>query len=309
MALASVQRRDALQVKVRAARAGEAELSAPVAAHLTEWVEKFDDAAACDTIYKALEPLLAAERATSPLLESIYHSRSMLTKNSQWIIGGDGWAYDIGFGGLDHVLARARERQHRRARHRDVLEHGRPGVEVDAAVGARQVRDVGEGAGEEGPGAVRDGVRERVRRVVRARRRLLADGGGVQGGGGVRGDVLLLCYSPCIDWGIDMAKMMEIQKMAVDCGYWPLYRYNPASIAAGDNAFSLDSKRIKSSLATYLQNENRYASLRRTNVERADYLQGEFEASTVKRAGDEPAKSHATPHSPYLTPHIPHIYR
>ena len=46
------------------------------------------------------------EFATSPLLESIYHSRSMLTKNSQWIIGGDGWAYDIGFGGLDHVLAR-----------------------------------------------------------------------------------------------------------------------------------------------------------------------------------------------------------
>ena len=95
------------------------------------------------------------------------------------------------------------------------------------------------------------------------------------------GTSLLLCYSPCIDWGIDMAKMMEIQKMAVDCGYWPLYRYNPASIAAGDNAFSLDSKRIKSSLATYLQNENRYASLRRTNVERADYLQGEFEASTT----------------------------
>ena len=93
----------------------------------------------------------------------------------------------------------------------------------------------------------------------------------------------------------------------VDCGYWPLYRYNPASIAAGDNAFSLDSKRIKSSLATYLQNENRYASLRRTNVERADYLQGEFEASTVKRM--ETNRRHATPHSPYLTPHIPHIYR
>ena len=124
---------------------------------------------------------------------------------------------------------------------------------------------------------------------------------------GTIGTSLLLCYSPCIDWGIDMAKMMEIQKMAVDCGYWPLYRYNPASIAAGDNAFSLDSKRIKSSLATYLQNENRYASLRRTNVERADYLQGEFEASTVKRM--ERNQRHATPHSPYHTPHIPHIRR
>ena len=63
----------------------------------------------------------------------------------------------------------------------------------------------------------------------------------------------------------------------------PLYRYNPAALTQGDSPFSLDSKRIKASLANYLQNENRYASLRRTDSARADYLQGEFEASTVKR--------------------------
>ena len=77
-----------------------------------------------------------------------------------------------------------------------------------------------------------------------------------------------------------------------------------------ENPFSLDSKRIKSSLATYLQNENRYASLRRTNVERADYLQGEFEASTVKRMETNQRKgASVTPYSPHLTHHTLHTYR
>lgn len=82
-----------------------------------------------------------------------------------------------------------------------------------------------------------------------------------------------------------MAKMMEIQKTAVDSGYWPLYRYNPARAnkAEPENPFMLDSKRIKVPLKTYLDNENRYAALRRTNAARADKLQGAFEVSTKKR--------------------------
>ena len=263
--------------------------------------------ARCDAIYNDLEPLLAAERATSPLLESIYHSRSMLTKNSQWIIGGDGWAYDIGFGGLDHVLARG---ENVNIVVLDTEMYSNTGGQVSkstpqsalvkfATSGKAQAKkDLGQYAmGYENVYVASCALGADYSQTVAAFKEAEA----------YEGTSLLLCYSPCIDWGIDMAKMMEIQKMAVDCGYWPLYRYNPASIAAGDNAFSLDSKRIKSSLATYLQNENRYASLRRTNVERADYLQGEFEASTVKRM--ETNRRHATPHSPYLTPHIPHIYR
>lgn len=77
---------------MRAALGGEAELSDGLRASLQQWTEVFEDAAQCDAIYKQLEPMLEAERANSPLLESIYHGRSMLTKNSQWIIGGDGWA-------------------------------------------------------------------------------------------------------------------------------------------------------------------------------------------------------------------------
>ena len=106
MALASVQRRGALAVKVRAALDGEVEVSDELHGLLAQWVDKQDDAGACDALQASIEPLLAAEKEGQPLLESIHHSRSMLSKSSQFIIGGDGWAYDIGFGGLDHVLSK-----------------------------------------------------------------------------------------------------------------------------------------------------------------------------------------------------------
>ena len=283
MALASVQRRDALQVKVRAALAGEAELSAPVRDLFTEWIEKFDDAQACDVIYRSLEPMLKQEASSSPLLESIYHSRSMLTKNSQWIIGGDGWAYDIGFGGLDHVLARG---ENVNIVVLDTEMYSNTGGQVSkstpqsalvkfATSGKSQAKkDLGQYAmGYENVYVASCAMGADYAQTVNAFKEAEA----------YEGTSLLLCYSPCIDWGIDMAKMMEIQKMAVDCGYWPLYRYNPANATNGENPFALDSKRIKSSLASYLQNENRYASLRRTNVERADLLQGAFATSVGKR--------------------------
>ena len=93
----------------------------------------------------------------------------------------------------------------------------------------------------------------------------------------------MLCYSPCIDWGIDMSKMMAVQKLAVDSGYWPLYRYDPSLKESGDNPFRLDSRRIKTSLANYLKGENRYAALRRADSSRADLLQGAFEDYTHRR--------------------------
>merc|ERR1719506_1904794 len=283
MALASVQRREQLQVKVRAALSGEAPVSAELSAMLDKWLDEVNDPAKCDELAYQLEPLLDAERTGNPLLESIYHSRQMLTKNSQWIIGGDGWAYDIGFGGLDHVLARG---ENVNIVVLDTEMYSNTGGQVSkstpqsalvkfATSGKSQAKkDLGQYAmGYENVYVASCALGADYAQTVAAFKEAEA----------YEGTSLLLCYSPCIDWGIDMSKMMEIQKMAVDCGYWPLYRYNPAALTQGDSPFSLDSKRIKASLANYLQNENRYASLRRTDSARADYLQGEFEASTVKR--------------------------
>ena len=80
-----------------------------------------------------------------------------------------------------------------------------------------------------------------------------------------------------------MKDMMQIQKMAVDSGYWPLYRYDPRLAEQEMPPFQLDSRRIKSSLAGYLKNENRYAALTRTDAGRAERLQGAFEDYTMRR--------------------------
>ena len=91
-----------------------------------------------------------------------------LVKKSVWIVGGDGWAYDIGYGGLDHVLAAGPQRQRPGARHRGLLQHRRPGVQGHAARRRRQVRRGRQGTAEEGPGPDRDDLRQRLRRPRRA---------------------------------------------------------------------------------------------------------------------------------------------
>ena len=132
-----------------------------------------------------------------------------LVRQGVWIIGGDGWAYDIGFGGLDHVLSIGPQRQHARARHRGVLEHRRPGVEVDAARRGRQVRRRRQGDRQEGPrrrsrGRTATCTSRRSRwapTTCRRRRRCSRPTRGP-------GPSLVIAYSTCIAHGIDMSKSM-----------------------------------------------------------------------------------------------------
>ena len=98
-----------------------------------------------------------------------------LVKKSVWIIGGDGWAYDIGYGGLDHVLASGHERQRAGARHRGLLQHRRPDVQGHAARRGREVRRRRQADGQEGPGADGDDLRQRLRRPGRDGRQRRAD--------------------------------------------------------------------------------------------------------------------------------------
>tara|TARA_B110000091_G_scaffold177111_1_gene192245 strand:- start:47 stop:1873 length:1827 start_codon:yes stop_codon:yes gene_type:complete len=227
--------------------------------------------------------LLVDEKIDQPLLEGIYSQRDMLSKHSQWIIGGDGWAYDIGFGGLDHVLAKG---ENVNIMVLDTEMYSNTGGQVSkstpqsalvkfASAGKSQAKkDMGQHAMNYG-------------NVYVASMAMGADYNqslqAIKEAESFDGPSLLMCYSPCIDWGIDMAKMMDIQKMAVDSGYWPLFRYDPRLKDKGEMPFQLDSKRIKSSLAGYLKNENRYAALTRSDAGRAEMLQGAFEDYTIKR--------------------------
>ena len=158
-----------------------------------------------------------------------------LVRKSVWIVGGDGWAYDIGYGGLDHVLSLAPRRQHPRARHRGLLEHRRPAVEGDAARRRRQVRRRrGKETRQEGPGPHGHELRARLRRARRRSARKDAQTvKAFQEAESYPGPSLIIAYSHCIAHGYDLAFGCEQQKLAVDSGSWPLYRFDPRRVAQG----------------------------------------------------------------------------
>ncbi len=195
-----------------------------------------------------------------------------LVKRSVWIVGGDGWAYDIGYGGLDHVLASGRNvnvlvldtqvysntgGQSSKATPRAAVARfaaaGKPLPKKDLGAiamtyGTIYVAQVAMGASDQ----------QTVRAFLEAE--------------AYPGPSLIIAYSHCIAHGIDMSKGMNQQKLAVDSGHWPLYRFNPTLAEAGQNPLTLDSKAPKIPLRDYIYNETRYSMLVRSDEERAEML-------------------------------------
>ncbi len=196
----------------------------------------------------------------------------MLVETSLWIIGGDGWAYDIGYGGLDHVLASGRNvnilvldtevysntgGQMSKATPRGAVAKfaagGKPTRKKDLGLiamsyGNVYVAQVAMGARDE----------HTLRAFIEAE--------------AYDGPSLIIAYSHCIAHGIDMGTAMQNQKAAVDAGQWPLYRYNPMRAEAGENPFSLDSRKPKIPVEKYMYMENRFKMLTKSKPEVAREL-------------------------------------
>ncbi len=212
------------------------------------------------------------EGADTPEARDLASLADMLGEKSVWIIGGDGWAYDIGYGGLDHVLASGRNvnvlvldtevysntggqmsKATPRAAVAKFAAGGKPLAKKDlgmlaASYGNIYVAQVAMGANDA----------HTVRAFLEAE--------------AYDGPSLIIAYSHCIAHGYDMAKGLEQQKGAVETGYWPLYRYNPELTDEGKNPFQLDSKPPKRPLRDYVYNETRYTMLVRSNPEAAEKL-------------------------------------
>ena len=188
-----------------------------------------------------------------------------LTRKSVWIIGGDGWAYDIGFGGLDHVLASGKNVK---VIVLDTEVYSNTGGQASKATGLGAVAKYASG-GKMTPkkdlgllamsygyvyvAQVAMGANDN--HVIKAMREAEE----------FDGPSLIIAYSHCIAHGIDMAKGMEQQDKATATGYWPLYRFDPRLSKDGKNPFQLDSKKPSIPLETYIYNENRYRILQKTN--------------------------------------------
>ncbi|MBU1493367.1 MAG: pyruvate:ferredoxin (flavodoxin) oxidoreductase [Actinobacteria bacterium] len=212
------------------------------------------------------------EKEGSPRARWALSLLDSVIRKSVWIMGGDGWAYDIGFGGLDHVMASGRDvnmlvldtevysntgGQASKATPRAAIAKFASGGKVTGkkdlgmiamAYGNVYVAQIAMGAN----------MSQTVRAIAEAE--------------SYRGPSLIIAYSPCIAHGIDMADQMDHQKDAVATGYWPMYRFDPRMAASEEHPFALDSREPTMPFADFAKTEARFAMLTRTNPERADRL-------------------------------------
>mgnify|MGYP002777740580 CR=1 FL=1 len=221
-----------------------------------------------------LQSLLTSDHDSSPdhALSSLLSLADYLVKKSVWIVGGDGWAYDIGFGGLDHVLSSGRNvnilvldtevysntgGQMSKATPRGAVAkfaaQGKPAAKKDLGLiamtyGNVYVASVAMGARDE----------HTLRAFLEAE--------------AYPGPSLIIAYSHCIAHGIDMTTGMQTQKAAVESGHWLLYRYHPDRAAQGENPLMLDSRSPKLPLEQYLYRQNRYKMLTQSHPQQAKQL-------------------------------------
>ena len=207
-----------------------------------------------------------------PIANELAKMEDCLVKKSVWIFGGDGWAYDIGYGGLDHVLASGEDVN---VLVLDTEVYSNTGGQASkasptgavakfAAAGKRiKKKDLGMMAMSYGYVYVAQvGMGANMNQLVKA----------VSEAEAYHGPSLIIAYAPCINHGIDMSNPQQIIKEAVDCGYWQLYRYNPALAEEGKNPFIMDSKEPTGSYQEFLRKDTRYTSLLKTKPEIAEKL-------------------------------------
>ena len=267
--------------------------NADVKAAIDEYYATYEDG---EANAKATDKLVAAlEACGCDKAQEILKEKEFLSKKSQWIFGGDGWAYDIGYGGLDHVLATG---ENINILVFDTEVYSNTGGQASKAspIGSvAQFAATGKGTKKKDLAAIamsygyiyvaQVAMGADMNQCVKA----------IQEAESYNGPSLVIGYAPCINHGIrkGMSKAMEEEKLAVQSGYWHLFRFDPRKALEGKNPFTLDSKAPTKEYQEFIMGESRYINLKKQNPERAAKLFGEAEANAkakyealVKRAED-----------------------
>jgi len=262
------------------------ELSAEIGSELVEGLMNADQSTeagleAQRSRVAALKAKLAGSKDTRA--RNLVSLADSLVKKSVWIVGGDGWAYDIGYGGLDHVLASGRNvnilvldtEVYSNTGGQASKSTPRAAVAKFAAKGKDlPKKDLGYIAMTYGyiyVGKVAMGANDA--QVVKTFLEAEA----------YDGPSLIVAYSHCINHGIDMRTGLQQQKKAVESGHWPLFRYNPDKIALGENPLTIDSKAPSIPLTEYAYGENRYKMLVKSDEARAEVLIKEAQVDAERR--------------------------
>ena len=282
MALAYGTRRKALATKIE--QALESDISAELKEAFTAWLGAMNDAERSRETGDKLKELLK-DTSGNDLLTEIARCTDLFTKKSHWIVGGDGWAYDIGYSGLDHVMAQSEDinilvmdtevysntggQSSKATQTGAVAKYSASGKKVSKKDLARMIITYGHAY----VASVSMGANKQqmMKAFMEAER--------------YPGPSLIVCYAPCIAHGLraGMGKTQTEAKLAVESGYWPMFRYNPDLIAEGKNPFSLDYKEPNGTLQEFLSNEVRFAALEKSHPEESKRLRAKIEEEVYDR--------------------------
>ena len=264
--------------------------SKELCANLQTWLENPRDADKCEVCYDNCVALLANEKKNHKELELLEEVIDVMPKLTQWVVGGDGWAYDIGYGGVDHVLAQGEDinvlvldtemyantggQQSKATQMSAVAKFaagGKPLMKKDLGRMAMQYKNVYVASI-----AVAADPRQAIKAIVEAE--------------SYDGPSLVINYSPCMQHGMPastgMSCMAQEAEKAVSSGYWPLYRYDPRRAEKGDNPFQLDFKKIKTDVGDFLKGENRFTTLDKSLPDVATQLHATLKQQLIERHED-----------------------
>ncbi|MFU0800137.1 MAG: pyruvate:ferredoxin (flavodoxin) oxidoreductase [Xylanivirga thermophila] len=277
------QLREKLENNMKAAM--EKDIPAELKEAFEEWIAGKEDAEASKAAAAKIIPLLNGDVLNIAEVKEIADRSDYLIKRSQWILGGDGWAYDIGYGGLDHVLASGEDVN---VLVFDTEVYSNTGGQSSKATPAAAVakfaasgkkvrkKDLGMMAMSYGyvyvaQVAMGADKNQLMKAMIEAE--------------SYKGPSLIIAYAPCINHGIKggMGRSQNQEKRAVESGYWHLYRYNPELKDEGKNPFTLDSKEPTASFRDFIGSEVRYTSLLKTFPEHAEELFAKAEADAKER--------------------------
>ena len=281
MLLAQKAIREGLKAKVEDVVANGTDEAVKAAGQ--EWLDTFSCGATNGT---ATDKLVAAlEACGCEKAQEILKSKDYLAKKSQWIFGGDGWAYDIGFGGVDHVLASGQDI--------NIMVFD---TEVYSNTGGQSSKATPTGAIAQFAAAGKEVKKKDLASIAMsygyvyvAQIAMGADYNqtvkAIAEAEAYPGPSLIIAYAPCINHGIKkgMSKAQTEEELAVKSGYWHCFRFNPALKEEGKAAFTLDSKAPTEDYQAFLDGEVRYNSLKRSNPERAANLFAKSEGYAKER--------------------------
>jgi pyruvate-ferredoxin/flavodoxin oxidoreductase len=272
-------------VAERIAQALEKELSPDLRGAMTDWYEHKDMGSGTRERASRLAVALELHKGSDPLLNEIYDRRDFFVRKAHWVVGGDGWAYDIGYGGLDHVAA--------------------SGENINILVVDTEVySNTGGQSSKATPTAAIAGFSASGKKTCKKDLGMMMIPYGniyvaqVAMGADKNqtlkafleaeaypGVSVVIAYCPCINHGLSagMGKSQEQEKRAVEAGYWGLYRYNPLLKEQGKNPFILDSKPPKADFQEFLKSEVRYAALFRQFPDMAQELFDKCERDAMDR--------------------------